>query len=1022
MEVVSVFVHLHVHSPYSFLDGASSLEALLQQAAKWNMPALALTDHSNVSGAVEFQKIALKLGIKPIQGAEITTEDGTHLTLLAESQTGYQNLCQILTAGFTHGSRHDCLVPWQALRANARGLVALSGCHRSGISQALLRKNYSQAKTEALRLVEIFGSEQVYLEMIHDFLPFTNHLLNQLFRLHEELCIPLVATNNVHYVRKDDFPIHDLLACTRTQTKLQEIHAERPFNGENYLASPREMQERFSAFPEALKNTLRIAERCTVALELGKNLFPRYFPGEGREKSSQMLRELTWAGAQRRYSVITKPLRERIEHELNIIETLDVADYFLTVWDLVQYAQKQGIRYAGRGSAADSVVVYCLEITHVDAFQRGLLFERFLSLERAQKPDIDIDFDARYRDKVADYVYQRYGPERVASVCTFQTYHARSALRDLGKALGYSVEELQRLTRNIISVPSDGIRALLKRLPELRHHPLQQKKYARLLDYAAAINGFPRQIGTHLGGVVVSGEPLTRVTPLQPSAKGVLITQFDKNTIEDLGLIKIDLLSLRTLSAVADVEQGAGSALQYNQIPIDDKATFTRLQRGDTVGVFQLESPAQRSLQSRLGADRFEDIVASVALIRPGPIKGNMVDPFLARRHGREEVTYLHPKLEKILAPTYGVVLYQEQVIEIATEIAGFTPGESDRLRKAMTKFRSQAEMEQIGAEFIKRSIAKGIEKETAEMIFSYVVGYAGYGFCEAHAAAFADTAYRTAYLLEHYPAQFFAALLNQQPMGFYPPNTLCVQARNRGIKILPLHINLSSDQFTADDTSMRIGLEQVKGMEKDFLTSIAHAKEEQEFRSLQDFIYRTNVNKDVTENLILGGAFDWFSANRRALLWNLPKYYQTKQGSLFLEAPPTKHSVADFPPFERWLREYSILNLTAQGHLMDFYRLKLPKGTLTTKEALLRTEGQLVVAGFVIRPHRPPTRSGKTVVFLTLEDEYGLIDVTIFEDTYRKFAKQIFNYPLLLVGGEVSRRDPNEKTSVIANWIRPLN
>lgn len=1022
-----MFVHLHVHSPYSFLDGASSLEALLYQAAKWNMPAVALTDHSNVSGAVEFQKTALALGLKPIQGAEITTEDETHLTLLAENKLGYQSLCRLLTAGYAYGSRHQALVPWQALADNSQGLIALSGCHRSSVAQAILAKDYAQAKAEALRLVKIFGRGQIYLEMVHSYLPFTKHLLMKLFDLHEELHIPLVATNNVHYLRKGDFHIHDLLVCTRTQTKLGELHVERPLNGENYFASPEEMRERFAPFPDAIRNTLEIAQRCTVALDLERNLFPRYFPNQKPEKAFQVLRQLTWAGANRRYPVISNPLKERIEHELNIIEQLNVADYFLAVWDLVQYAQRENIRYAGRGSAADSVVVYCLEITNVDAFARGLLFERFLSLERAQRPDIDIDFDARYRDQVADYVYGRYGSEQVASVCTFQTYHARSALRDLGKALGFSPSELQQLTKNITGVPSDGIRALLGRLPELKRHPLHQAKYAKLLDYCAAINGFPRQIGTHLGGLVVSGEPLTSVTPLQPSAKGVLITQFDKNTIEDLGLIKIDLLSLRTLSAVSNTVQEIGPKIKYNEIPTDDDATFARLQKGDTVGVFQLESPAQRSLQSRLQADRFEDIVASVALIRPGPIKGNMVDPFIARRHGREEITYIHPKLEEILAPTYGVVLYQEQVIEIATAIAGFTPGESDRLRKVMTKFRSQKEMEQIGTDFITKAVARGVEKETAVMIFSYIVSYAGYGFCEAHAAAFADTAYRTAYLLEHYPAQFYAALLNQQPMGFYPPNTLCVQARNRGIAILPLQINASDVEFTAGENSIRIGLKQVKGMETTFLDSIISARQGRDFSSVQDFVYRTNVNKDVAENLILGGAFDCFSDNRRALLWDLPKLYQSKQGSLFLETP-TIHAIPDFPPFDRWLKEYAALSLTAQGHIMDFFRPNLPKGVLTCsnaslcKEGTLYKGGSLQVAGFVIRPHRPPTRSGKIVVFLTLEDESGLIDVTIFEDVYKRYAKIIFNEPLLLVTGEISRRDSKERASIIATHIQTLH
>lgn len=1003
------------------LDGASSIAAYLEEAARLEMPALALTDHNSVSGAVEFHKQALQLGIKPIQGVEISTTDGSHLTLLAENKQGYANICQILTAGFAGSPRGLCQISWETLAQHHQGLIALSGCRRSHISQALLRRNFEQAKLELERLIEIFGREQVYIEMIHSYLPQTKHLLEGMAALHESMQVPLVATNNVHYLNKEAFPVHDLLVCTRTQTKLDDIHPERPLNAENYFTTQKEMAQRFSAYPQALAATLEIAERCSPSLDLGKNLFPRFLANQDPQAAAQLLQEITWSGARQRYTKITPDLEARINHELKIITTLDVADYFLVVWDIVQYAKRQKIRCAGRGSAADSVVAYCLGITNVDAFARGLLFERFLSLERAQKPDIDIDFDSRFRDDIADYVYQRYGKEHVASVCMFQTYHARSALRDFGRAFGYSQAELSQLTKNITHCPADGIKSLLQRLPELRRHPLNQPKYAPLIKYCAAVAGFPRHIGTHLGGLVISAEPLTQVTPLQTSAKGVLITQFDKTTIEDLGLIKIDLLSLRTLAAVSDAEKSmSSSGFSYDQIPHDDPKTYARLQSGSTVGVFQLESPAQRALQSRLGSEVFEDIVASVALIRPGPIKGDMVEPFIARRRGLEEVTYIHPKLRKILEKTYGVVLYQEQVIEIATEIAGFTPGESDRLRKVMTSFRSHQDMEKIGEEFITKAVARGVERNVAEVIFSYIVGYAGYGFCEAHAAAFADTAYRTAYLLEHHPAQFYAALLNQQPMGFYPPNTLCVQARQRGIKILPLDINHSEVDFSADEKTIRIGLKQVKGMETAFLDSIIMERQEARFNSLEDFIYRTTISRDVIENLILAGAFDWFSPNRRNLLWCVPTYCQNKQGSLFMEtAVETK--VADFPPLERWIKEYSVLSLSAEQHIMEFFRSHLPKSVLTTKDVIELNEGRVQVAGLVIRPHRPPTRSGKTVVFLTLEDEYGLIDVTIFENTYKRYGEVLFNNALLLITGEISDRDDNQITSIIAHKIAPL-
>ncbi|NLY11738.1 MAG: DNA polymerase III subunit alpha [Firmicutes bacterium] len=1018
-----MFIHLHVHSQYSFLDGASSIETYLKKAAELEMPAIALTDHNNVSGAVEFYKQANELGIKPIQGVEITIEGGFHLTLLAENNRGYQSICKILTDAYRL-SKNSPSVSWDTLASYKEGLIVLTGCRNSAICQALLRKNFERAKTELYRLLEIFGKKQVYLEMINTFLPRTTFLLDALYELHKYTDIPLVATNNVHYAVQENYTIHDLLTCVRTKTNVDDIHPERPLNSENYLTSIDEMQRRFKRYPQALETTLEIAERCEPALNLGKNLFPKFDLKDGSDSHS-FLRNLVWQGAKKRYSKLTQPIINRLEHELRIIAKLDVADYFLAVWDIVQFAKTKQIRYAGRGSAADSAVAYCLEITNVDSIGRGLLFERFLSLERAQKPDIDIDFDARHRDEIAHYVYKKYRKDHVASVCTFSTFHARSALRDLAKALDYPQDVIEGLVKNIPGyTPADGIEDVLKRLPELKGHPLHSPRYKYLLTLCTAINGFPRHIGTHLGGLVISGEPLTNVTPLQLSAKGVYITQFDKRTIEDLGLIKLDLLSLRTLSAVKEVEpvlkqQGKS----YDDIPLDDQDTYQMLNNASSVGVFQLESPAQRSLQARLHADNIEDIVASVALIRPGPIKADMVEPFITRRHGLETPTYLHPKLKSILAKTYGVVLYQEQVIEIATEIAGFTPGESDRLRRAMTNYRSQKELERIGEQFVTKAIANGIEPKVAKEIFAYILSYAGYGFCEAHAAAFSDTAYKTAYLIRHYPSYFFAALLNHQPMGFYPPNTLIVHARQRGIKILPLDILASEIDFTADENSIRIGLKQVRGITADELQSIIDERKIRPFSSLADFIKRTSVNKDVIDNLILAGAFDRFNNNRRSLVWQTATLIKNRKNSLFLEESDFS-GIEDFSDWERWLNEYRVLQLSSSKHIMDFYRPYLEKQNVYTSKELQKAtpmEGKRVtVAGLVIRPHRPPTRSGKTVVFLSLEDEYGLLDVTIFENVYRRFSKEIFNFPLLKVTGKLALQ--GKLATIIADYIQPLS
>ncbi len=1013
-----MFVHLHVHSPYSFLDGASPIRQYLEKAAAWNMPAMALTDHHNVSGAVEFHKQALALGIKPIQGAEIICEDDSHLTLLAENERGYENLCRIITDSFKL-NRLKPRVRWETLHSFHENLLVLTGCRQSAVCQSLLRKQPDRAQQILQLLLEIFGRENIYLEMINSYLPKTRYILEGLAELHRQTGIPMAASNNVHYIEKQQMKVHDLLVCTRTLTTTTDIHPERPLNAENYFTSPEEMQHRLSDYPEAVQNTLRIVERCTVSLPLGRRMFPN-FAGSSPQQSMELLRTLTQQGAERRWGTPTQAHNDRLEHELQIIGQLNAANYFLAVWDIVMYAKKQGIRYAGRGSAADSAVAYCLEITNVDSAARGLLFERFLSLERAQNPDIDIDFDARFRDTIAEYVYEKYGTEHTASVCTFAEYQARSALRDLGRAFGFGRDELQRLTKNIPHVPADGIRSALQRLPELQKHPLNEPKYQKLLDFCAAINRFPRHMGTHLGGIVISGPPLAAVTPLQLSAKNVWITQFDKTTIEDLGLIKLDLLSLRTLSAVQDAavymeSQGAS----YEAIPLDDPDTYALLNSGSTVGVFQLESPAQRSLQQRLRADSIEDVVASVALIRPGPIKGDMVEPFIARRHGLEPPSYIHPKLKPILEKTYGVVLYQEQVIEIAAAIAGFSPGESDRLRRAMTKFRSHEEMEAIGQEFTTRAVNQGIEREIAETIFSYILGYAGYGFCEAHAAAFADTAYKTAYLLKHYPAHFYAALLNQQPMGFYPPHTLINQAKQLNITILPLDICESRRAFQASDTEIRVGLQQVKGIEKTDTEMIEGLQKSHPFQSISDFLYKTHLDRDVLENLILAGAFDRFTSNRRQLLWQLPKLLQSRQGQLFVQE--TGLVLPDFTPWQRWVNEFRVLRLSPTAHIMEFYRQALDKrGVLSTKVLRETTTKRVLTAGLVIRPHRPPTKSGKTVVFLTLEDEYGLVDITIFENVYHKCAKSLFNHSVLLVSGTLDWRD-DTALSLLADNVQPL-
>ncbi|MBO8126791.1 MAG: DNA polymerase III subunit alpha [Firmicutes bacterium] len=1024
-----MFAHLHVHSPFSFLDGAADFTELAARAAESGIGALALTDHNTLSGAVRFQKALLAKGIKPIIGAEVTLEGGYHLVLLAKDMSGYANLCRLLSEGWLETKEGaNFALSVESLATYSQNLFALSGCRKGLIPSLILQNKFQEARQAAEQYINIFGRENFFLELQGNLLPREARLNKYLSQLASVLKIGTVATCNAHYARKSDFPLHDLLTCARTLTKLTDLHPERRLNAENYLKTPWEMSRLFKEHPKALANTAKIAEACSAGLQFPANIFPA-FEAPGGESAPSFLRRLVYTGARERYGQVTEEIRERLEKELTIINKLGFADYFLAVWDVARFARAKGIHYAGRGSAADSAVAYCLYITNVDAIARGLLFERFLSLERGEKPDIDIDFEAEGREKVIDYIYRKYGRDRVATVCTFNTFGIRSAIRDLGKAMGFSPEELDRLAKRFPWMSSGDPAEAIERFPELKKSGIPFERYQELFKYAAKASGFPRFIGTHLGGLVISAVPLTNLTPLQYGHKGKVITQFDKDDIETLGLIKFDLLSLKTLSVLRDVSQTA----DLGRIPADDPDTYRLINSGETVGVFQLESPAQRSLQSRLGADKLEDLVASVALIRPGPIEGNMVEPYIARKNGLEEVFYLHPALEKILKKTYGVVLFQEQVIEIATVIAGFTPGEADQLRRVMTHARSREDMQKLGKLFVEKARRRGVEEEEAQTIFGYIMGYAGYGFCEAHAAAFAGTAYKTAYLLKHYPAQYYAALLNNQPMGFYPPETLCVEARRRGITILPLDINASQERFTATNRSIRIGLNQVKGMEAKISRAIVKARRERPFTSLHDFIFRVPVSKDIAENLVLGGAFDELHPNRKLALWELHKALksgkklksrpETGPGlNLAITAPPpVQKDCPDFSPWEKFRQEHSVLGLSAQYHLLQFFRPYLRDNAYATSRDIkgLASGTRVRIAGKVIRPHRPPTKSGKTVVFLTLEDEFGLIDATVFEDKYHRYGHLIFTRGLLGLTGVVQRR--GRGTSLLVEEVHEL-
>lgn len=1022
------FAHLHVHTPFSFLDGASKIECLINAAAELGCQAIAMTDHDNLCGAIKFHKTAQEAGIKPIIGSEITLHDGSHLTLLAKNSQGYANLCRILTESHLQNPRRSPAANTETLLKHNKGLFLLSGCRKGKIPSLIMRGQYKEALQLAAQYRKAFG-DRFFLEMHPPLWPGSKSLNRYLVQLSEHINAGIVATNNVHYTNKETFPIHDLLTCVRTLTKLEEVHPDRRLNAENDLKSPAQMQALFHEYPRAIYNTISISEQCCSALSLKEKIFPSFKAPEGETPSSYLYR-ITFYGAAKRYGQLTPKIRNRLNHELNIICRLGYEDYFLLVWDLTRYARSQKIRYAGRGSAADSAVAYCLYITEVDSIERGLLFERFMSLERAQKPDIDIDFDSRYRDQVADYLYKKYGSDKVASVCTYNTFKARSSFRDLAKAMNYPEEEIDLIAKRLPHIHAYQIGLALEKFPELREGGLPLNKYKRLFEYCAAIAGFPRFIGTHLGGIVISRTPLLNLTPLQEAAKGVVVSQFDKEYIEDLGLVKLDLLSLRTMSVVEDASltiREKEANFNYESIPLSDKDTFELLNTGNTIGVFQLESPAQRALQSRLEASCLEDVIASVALIRPGPIKGNMVEPFISRRQGKEPVSYLHPKLKPILEKTYGVVLFQEQVIEIATAFAGFTPGEADRLRRVMTHARSHEDMMSIGQEFVAKAIANGVNREIAETVFGYIMGYASYGFCEAHAAAFATTAYKTAYMVKHHPAEYYAALLSHQPMGFYDSNTICTEARRRGINILPPDINLSQRNFSVEEGNIRISLSQIKGMKATLLDNILETRHKKPFTHLEDFTKRVPIDKALLNNLILCGAFDSLHPNRKQTLWRagplLRQRNSVSREERLLEKAVSFPKIQDYSKVEKFNWERKITNIDIHNHYMAYWREQLDKLGVVSSSSIrsIPDKTRIKVAGLPIRPHRPPTRTGKVAVFLSLEDEYGLIDITMFENTYQKYGSLIFSKPTppLMIYGILQRR--GNGISVIANHVKPL-
>ena len=999
------YAELHAWSNFSFLQGGSHPEELIERAAELGLTAIALTDRDGLYGAVRFSTYARQRGVAAIIGSELTFEGGARIVLLVENKAGYAHLCELVSRAQMRGSKGDARLRLEDFEGRSDGLIALAG----GPFGRIDRERAGAYKA-------IFG-DRFYLELQQHLTPQETRRNVQLVRLARECGLQYVATNAAVYAHKDGALVADVLACVRDGTTLQAARAAnalRP-NEEYHLKSPAAMHRIFAQYPEAIAASVEIARRCGFRLERLTGQFPLFPVPEG-SSPQRHLRKLVYEGAATRYAMPLETKVERqLEYELGIIARMDLAGYFLIVWDIVRVAGELGVLCQGRGSAANSAVCYALGITAVDPIAMNLLFERFMSEERREIPDIDIDFAHQDREKVIQYVYERYGRANAAMVAEVISYRTRSAIRDVGKALGLTLEAVEAIAREF-----DAREALPEACPERSRRAGPEMLFA----LCRRIASFPRHLGIHSGGMLITRDPLVRVAPVEwATMRDRTVVQWDKDDLQDLGLIKIDLLGLGMLSLLREaftiyrrcvarddpwLPAAVAPDLELHTIPAGDTATYAMMQRADTIGVFQIESRAQQSMLPRLKPTCFYDIVMQVAIIRPGPIQGQMVHPFLRRRAGTEPVTYPHPKLKAVLERTLGVPLFQEQGMRLAIEAAGFSPGEADQLRRAMGHKRSRERMEAMHAKLVDGMIAGDIDRAAAEQLFHMLQGFADYGFPESHAASFALLAYASAYLKCHLPAVFAAAILNVQPMGFYSTEVLVNDARRHRVTIKPIEVNASVYWSHVErDGALRLGFHLVRGLGEAQQKRLEAAIAQGPFESVLAFAQATQLARETLENLAIAGAFAPWYASRREAMWalrgldereargELGALMEVDEPAVEFESPPPKKLAA----FDLWST-----GVTPSGQVMEHFREKLaaqhvvPAAELST----LPRNSACRVGGLVITRQRPGTAKG--FVFLTLEDETGLANIIVRPDVYETYRRLVRSSPMLIVEGTLQK------------------
>ncbi len=1063
------FVHLHTHTEFSLLDGAATIKKLIAKTKELGMTSIAITDHGAMYGVVDFYKEAIKNDIKPIIGCEVYVAprsrfDKTygvdsrynHLILLAENEVGYKNLIKIVTAGFVDGFYYKPRVDFELLSENKEGLIVLSACLAGALPRAILDSGYDEAKKIAKKYIDVFGKDNYFIEIQDHGIADQKRSNPELIRLAHELGVGLVATNDIHYVEKQDAEAQDVLMCIQMDRTVDDPERMKFETEEFYLKSPDEMEELFSYIPEALENTAKIAQRCNVEFDFKTRHLPSYAVPDGKEHY-EYLRELCFAGLDARYENPGDDLKERLEYELGVIKGMGFVDYFLIVWDFINYAKKNGVMVGpGRGSAAGSIVSYTLAITDIDPIRYNLLFERFLNPERVSMPDIDVDFAPEGRQKVINYVVEKYGADKVSQIITFGTLKAKLCIRDVGRALNIPYAEVDRVAKYVPNDLKMTIDKALEVSTDLRDLYDADPKIKKLIDTAKKLEGLPRHKSTHAAGVVITEEPTVNYIPLQTNDEAVT-TQFVKDTVEELGLLKMDFLGLKNLTiienAVNIIEKTRGIKLDMSRISYDLKEVYENISTGNTDGVFQIESAGMKSFMQELKPTSLEDIIAGISLYRPGPM--DSIPLYVNNKNNPDKITYKHPLLKDILEVTYGCMVYQEQVMQIVRNLAGYSLGQADLMRRVISKKKMEqmeierqnfiyGKVDEDGKEVIKGCINNGIDEKIAIKIFDEIYEFANYAFNKSHAAAYAYITYQTAYLKTFYPIEFMASLISSAD-DTDKANAYIQNAKRMGIEICPPDINKSTDSFTVEGNSIRFGLSAVKNVGRNFIIKLVEEREQNGiFSSFSDFVARMidkEINKRAIEGLIMCGAFDSLGIKRSQLMEVYEEAISAENDSrkgnvsgqitLFDDDTETNEielpDIAEFSKSEILRMEKETIGMYLSGHPIEEYVEKIEKiteynigsvtsafekddeGNVTVLDDTVKDGMQIKLCGIISTRKNKITRSNSQMAFVTIEDMFGAIESLVFPKVLKDYSHILNEGKIVVIEGRLSLRDDEE-------------